>query len=63
MSVFIKEFDIPKTCNECPFKINSGSDSFLCLALRDTVYSGNVICECERYDDCPLIGVGISNDE
>ena len=52
MGVYIKDMAMPKSCLECPFKID-GDDGGICP------YVGNYCAdyESDRHKDCPLVPV------
>ena len=54
MSVLIKGMEMPKSCYDCSFAVETyeGSGVYACVVTDNRVYKG-----AERIEDCPLIHV------
>lgn len=53
MSVKIKDFKMPETCEDCPFSMININDERLCLVTRDKdlIVTDLFLL---RHDECPL---------
>lgn len=55
--VTIKNFEIPTSCNDCPFSIETGFCELSCAILDKVIYLDCYeICK-KRMGDCPLMEV------